>query len=38
MSKKDIDKFEKQNTDLPGINVFTKEGTNIIPLRISGKD
>ena len=33
VSIKNIEKFEK-NPDLLGINVFTNEGTTVIPLRI----
>ena len=36
---KDITKFEKQNPDLPGINVFSVNDNNkIYPLRINQKD
>ena len=35
---KDITKFEKQNRDLPGINVFSiKENNKVYPLRINQK-
>ena len=35
---KDIQKFEKQNPDLPGINVFSvNENNKIYPLRINEK-
>ena len=36
---KDITKFEKQNPNLPGINVFSvNENKKIYPLRINKKD
>ena len=36
---KDIQKFEKQNPDLPGINVFSvNESNKIYPLRLNEKD
>ena len=36
---KDITKFENQNPDLPGINVFSvNENNKIYPLRINQKD
>ena len=36
---KDITKFENQNPDLPGINVFSvKENNKVYPLRINQKD
>ena len=36
---KDIQKFEKQNLDLPGINVFSvNENNKIYPLRLNEKD
>ena len=36
---KDTQKFEKQNPDLPGINVFSvNENNKIYPLRLSKKD
>ena len=39
VSLKDITKFEKQNPDLPGINVFSLDENNkIYPLRINQKD
>ncbi|CAH3028212.1 unnamed protein product, partial [Porites evermanni] len=33
MKVKDINKFEKLNPDLPGINVFSNDGKTIYPLR-----
>ena len=38
MKVKDIDKFEKLNPDLPGINVFSITGNTIYPLREISKD
>ena len=38
MKVKDIDKFEKLNPDLPGINVFSITGKTIYPLREISKD
>ena len=36
---KDIQKFEKQNPDLPGINIFSvNENNKIYPLRLNQKD
>ena len=36
---KDIQKFENQNPDLPGINVFSVNDNNkIYPLRLNEKD
>ena len=36
---KDIPKFENQNPDLPGINVFSVNDNNkIYPLRLNQKD
>ena len=35
----DITKFEKQNPDLPGINVFSvNENNSVYPLKINQKD
>ena len=38
MKVKDINKFEKLNPDLPGINVFSNDGETIYPLREVKKD
>ena len=38
MKVKDIEKFEKLNPDLPGINVFSITGNTIYPLREISKD
>ena len=38
MKVKDINKFEKLNPNLPGINVFSNDGMNIYPLREVKKD
>ena len=39
VKRKDIPKFENQNPDLPGINVFSVNDNNkIYPLRLSQKD
>ena len=36
---KDTQKFEKQNPDLPGINIFSvNENNKIYPLRLNEKD
>ena len=38
MKLKDISKFEKLNTELPGINVFSNDNMIIYPLRMADRD
>ena len=38
MKVKDINKFEKLNPNLPGINVFSNDGYTIYPLKMAEKD